>query len=98
MLNNPFCKEVFPDIQRKPPLVQLEAISLVLSPVTSEKRSTPLLLTRVSVARIGKYDLVDYYVNSRASLFLSISEGLLLKFQELGNVETVIIFLVLCCI
>ena len=27
VLNNPFCKEVFPDIQPKPPLVQLEAIS-----------------------------------------------------------------------
>jgi len=27
VLNNPFCKEVFPDIQPKPPLAQLEAIS-----------------------------------------------------------------------
>ena len=27
VLNNPFCKEVFPDIQPKSPLVQLETIS-----------------------------------------------------------------------
>jgi len=27
VLNNPFCKEAFPDIQPKPPLAQLEAIS-----------------------------------------------------------------------
>ena len=32
LLNNPFCKEVFLDIQPKLPLVQLEAISLY--PVT----------------------------------------------------------------
>ena len=27
VLNNPFCKGVFPDIQPKPPLMQLEAMS-----------------------------------------------------------------------
>ena len=42
VLNNPFCIEVFPDIQPKLTLVQLEAISLILSPVISEKRPTPL--------------------------------------------------------
>ena len=38
MLNNPFCKEVFSDIQPKPTLVQLEAISP--HPVTYEINST----------------------------------------------------------
>jgi len=35
MLNNLFCKEVFPDIQPKPPLAQLKAISPC--PVTSQQ-------------------------------------------------------------
>jgi len=34
-LNNPFCKEILPDIRPKPPLVQPEAISP--HPATSEK-------------------------------------------------------------
>ena len=38
MLNNPFCEEMFPDIQPKLTLAQSEAISL--HPVTSEK--TPI--------------------------------------------------------
>jgi len=42
VLNNPFCRVVFPDIQPKAPLAQLEAISP--RPVTSEKRPTLLLL------------------------------------------------------
>jgi len=40
--NNPFCKEVVPDIQAKSLLAQHEAVSPC--PVTSEKRSTPLSL------------------------------------------------------
>jgi len=42
VLNNPFCKEIFPEIQPKPPLEQLEAISP--HSVTTEKRPAPLLL------------------------------------------------------
>ena len=42
VLYQPFCKEVFPDIQPKVTLVQLDAISP--HPVTSEKRPTPLSL------------------------------------------------------
>eukprot|EP00076_Gallus_gallus_P034103 XP_024999641.1 T-complex protein 11 homolog isoform X4 [Gallus gallus] len=48
VLNNPFCKEVFPDIQPKLPLVQLEAISP--HPVTSEKRPAPLCCNHLSVS------------------------------------------------
>ncbi|KAK4825578.1 hypothetical protein QYF61_000577 [Mycteria americana] len=44
MLDNPFREEKFPNIQSKPPLVQLEAISLILSLVTWEKRPTPTSL------------------------------------------------------
>ena len=32
VLNNPFCKEVFPNIQPKPPLAQLEASHPVTCP------------------------------------------------------------------
>jgi len=42
VLNNPFCKGVFPNIQPKFTLVQFEAISP--RPVTSEKRPAPLSL------------------------------------------------------
>ena len=42
VLHNPFCKEGFPDIQTKPPLEQLEAISF--RPATSKKRPTSLSL------------------------------------------------------
>ena len=42
VLNNPFCKEVFPDIQPKLTLVQSEAISP--HSVTSEKKPSPLSL------------------------------------------------------
>ena len=46
VLNNPFCKEAFPDIQPKLTLVQLEAISP--HPVTSEKR--PALIAGSPIA------------------------------------------------
>ena len=42
VLNRPFCKEVFPNVQPKLTLAQLEAISPRL--VTSEKRQALLLL------------------------------------------------------
>jgi len=38
VFNNPFCKEMFPDVQPKLTLAQLEAISP--RPVTSEKRNS----------------------------------------------------------
>ena len=41
VLNNPFRREVFPDIQPKPPLAQLEAISP--RPVTRSSHSSPSL-------------------------------------------------------
>ena len=43
MLDNPFGEEIFPDVQSKPPLVQLEAVSF--HPITSyliEETSTHL--------------------------------------------------------
>ena len=46
VLNNPFYKEVFPDIQPKLTLAQLEAVSP--RPVASEKRPAPLCCKHLS--------------------------------------------------
>lgn len=42
--SQPLCEEILPDIQARPPAVQFEAISSLLSLVTVEKRSTSLSL------------------------------------------------------
>lgn len=45
MLDNPSGEEIFPYVQFKPSLVQLEAVPLVMLLISGEKRLIPILLS-----------------------------------------------------